>query len=248
MLSFISKESELKQNLTDFHVKQAGTRRLNLGCGNDYREGYVNVDMNAYHKTDLVSDVTWLESIEDCSCSEVVAQDVLEHIPRARATTALREWNRVLKVGGKLSLRVPSLSHLLGLLISPHRQSVQQQKNLIQCLYGTQGYEGDFHFNGFTEITLRHELGDAGFELADLRIIDEWMFEVDARKISHVTPAPMLRLVSDEEFIRAAYLQFLDRMPDSEGQAYYATILQKGIARESVIESLTGSSELSAKK
>lgn len=243
MFPFISRKSESKRNPTGVPAGQTGAPRLNLGCGNDYRDGYINVDMNASHKVDLVSDVTWLQAIEDCSCSEALAQDVLEHIPRARATTALREWNRVLRSGGKLVLRMPSLLHLLRILSSPDRQSVRDQKVLIQCLYGTQGYEGDFHLNGFTEITLRHELGEAGFEAADVRIVDDWMFEVEAHKVKHVVPAPILRLASDEEFIRAAYLQFLGRTPDPEGNEYYSSVLRKGIARESVIESLMGSDE-----
>jgi len=88
--------------------------RLNLGCGNDYREGWVNIDMNAdAHKVDLHSDVTLLKDVADQSCVEVLAQDVLEHIPRLRGMTALQEWNRVLCEGGWLTLRVPSLVHLL---------------------------------------------------------------------------------------------------------------------------------------
>jgi hypothetical protein len=217
--------------------------KLNLGCGNDYRIGYINVDTNAAHRVDLFSDVTSLEAIADCSCSEAVAQDVLEHIHRTRATTALREWNRVLELGGRLTLRMPSLLHLLGLLNCPSRQTAGEQKLLIQCLYGTQGYEGDFHFNGFTEITLRQELADAGFNVTNLSVVEDWMFECDARKVNHVPPDPMLRITLDAEFIGKAYGALLGRSPDPEGLNYYMSVLRNGIAREAVLESLRNSGE-----
>lgn len=218
-------------------------KKLNLGCGNDYREGYVNVDMNASHRVDLVSDVTWLKTIADRSCVEVLAQDVLEHIPRARGATALKEWNRVLENGGTLRLRVPSLIHLLGLLRDENRQSVQEQKQLIQCLYGTQGYEGDFHFNGYTEVTLRQDLLAAGFELTQLEIVDEWLFDAEARKVRHTAPDAVLRMASDEDFIAALYKTLLGRAPDPEGLAYYLAVLKNGITREAVQESVASSAE-----
>lgn len=218
-------------------------KKLNLGCGSDYREGYVNVDLNTSHRVDLVSDVTCLEAVADGSCVEVLAQDVLEHIPRARGATALKEWNRVLESGGILRLRVPSLIHLLGLLQDENRQSVQEQKQLIQCLYGTQGYEGDFHFNGYTEVTLRHELLVSGFELTQLKIVDEWMFDAQAHKLHHVAPDAVLRIASDADFIAALYKTLLGRAPDSDGLAYYLTVLKNGITREAVKESIASSEE-----
>lgn len=217
--------------------------RLNLGCGSDYREGYVNVDLNTAHKVDLVSDVTWLKDVADQSCTEILAQDVLEHIPRSRGATALCEWNRVLRQGGWLTLRVPSLVHLLGLLTDPERQEVGAQKQLIQCLYGTQGYEGDFHFNGYTEVTLRHDLSQAGFEMGALRVVDHWLFEADACKARHVAPDPVLRMASDTEFLDAAYQRLLGRAPDQEGADYYRSMLSQGIVREAVLESLASSDE-----
>lgn len=218
-------------------------KKLNLGCGNDYREGYVNVDMNTSHRVDLVSDVTWLKTIADGSCAEVLAQDVLEHIPRARGATALKEWNRVLERGGKLRLRVPSLIHLLGLLKDENRQSVQEQKQLIQCLYGTQGYEGDFHFNGYTEVTLRQELLTAGFELTQLKIVDEWLFDAEAHKVQHRAPDAVLHIAADEDFIASLFKTLLGRAPDPDGLAYYLAVLKNGITREAVQESIASSEE-----
>lgn len=224
-----------------------GALRLNVGCGFDHRPGYVNIDLHEEHEPDLVADATWLHPIADSSCTEVIAQDVLEHLPRAKGTTALYEWNRVLMPGGQLVLRIPSVLHLMGLLSDPRFSSVTEQQRLIQCLYGTQGYNGDFHLNGYTEVTLRHALADAGFEVGSIDIVDEWMFEVKACKASHVAPDTLLRANSDKEFIEQAYRQLFERDADSEGRAYFLKVLQSGIARESILESLRCSPEYTQK-
>ncbi len=55
--------------------------RLNLGCGWDLREGYLNVDVHDFHKPDLVADVTKLDMLPSGRYREIIAQDVLEHLP-----------------------------------------------------------------------------------------------------------------------------------------------------------------------
>lgn len=217
--------------------------KLNLGCGFDYREGYINVDLHHSHRVDLVCDVTWLKDIEDQSCSEAVAQDVLEHLPRAKVSTALREWNRVLKNDGRLMLRVPSLLDLLKLLAAKENQTYEQQTRLIHFLYGTQGYEGDFHLSGFTKLTLIRELEEAGFEVISVHIQHDWLLDVVARKVRHVSPAPLLRAATDAEFLEAAYPALLHRDIDPGGKDYYLQILASGIARETVMDILRESDE-----
>src|ERR1700733_3692290 len=114
--------------------------RLNLGCGFDHREGYLNVDINDFHHPDLVADVTDLHMLPDSSCQEIVAQDVLEHLPRTATIPALQEWNRLLDDGGLLRLRVPSVLDLAELLRAAEDQTIERQELLVQCLFGTQAY------------------------------------------------------------------------------------------------------------
>ncbi len=217
--------------------------KLNVGCGFDHREGYVNIDLHSHHKPDLVCEATWLKPIADLSCAEVVAQDVLEHMPRAACLTALQEWNRVLAMGGRLWIRVPSLRHLLHLLEDEGWQDYERQEHLIQCCYGTQVYVGDFHQNGFTEVTLKRLLADAGFAISSIGVRDAWLFEVEAKKVSHKPPDAILRLERDDDFLAAAYRAILGREPDPEGLVYYLRVIQSGVRRESVLTALSGSEE-----
>jgi len=79
---------------------------LNLGCGPDYRVGYVNVDYRHDVKTDLDSDLCefpwpW----ENDSVDDILMWHVLEHLPDTERT--LREIHRVLKLGGRFYGQVP---------------------------------------------------------------------------------------------------------------------------------------------
>lgn len=156
--------------------------RLNLGCGFDRREGYLNVDFQDFHGPDLVADVRRLGLLPSAYYDEVIAQDVLEHLPRTDIRATLVEWGRLLAPGGRLVLRVPDVLGLAKLLAA--RQTIEEQDVLLQCLFGTQAYTGDFHSFGFTELALRHYLAEAGFTVAELEHRDEWLFDAVAIRVA----------------------------------------------------------------
>jgi predicted SAM-dependent methyltransferase len=164
-------------------------RKLNLGCGFDLRDGYVNVDFQAFHKPDLVADVRELSMLPSGWFEEILAQDVLEHLPRLDTPKALVEWNRLLCVNGLLYLRMPNIVGLAELLVSPENADIENQTLLVQCLFGTQAYTGDWHLTGFTEPLVRHYLSEAGFEIVTMGSRDHWLFDVTAQKIRSVAPA-----------------------------------------------------------
>ncbi|TVP61801.1 MAG: methyltransferase domain-containing protein [Nodularia sp. (in: Bacteria)] len=157
-------------------------RKLNLGCGFDIRSGYLNVDFQDFHNPDLVADIKKLDMLPSDFYEEVVAQDCLEHFPRCDTEPALAEWSRLLKSGGILKLRVPDLVGLLELFLMESKQSVEDQKLLVQCMYGTQAYNGDWHLTGFTQILLEHYLQEAGFNQIQLERKDHWLFDVVCKK------------------------------------------------------------------
>ena len=222
----------------DALAARAAGLKLNLGCGFDIRPGLMNVDINDFHKPDLVSDITWLKPVADRSAGFVLAQDVLEHIRRDQCMTALHEWNRVMMDGALLVIRAPDVLALADMLRAPERSSPEAQAFVLHQLFGAQGYEGDFHFNGFTDITIRDNLAQSGFEIVSLRHKDEWLFEVLAKKVRHAPPDPMLRIESNDEFLDAAYRARLGREPDVGGKAFWRGRLESGTPREVVLAAL----------
>ena len=77
--------------------------RLNLGCGGDIRPGWVNHDRTMHEGTDVAWDlrhVPW--PIEDDTCDDVLARDVIEHLPDV--VPFMDECWRVLKPDGTLTI------------------------------------------------------------------------------------------------------------------------------------------------
>jgi len=166
--------------------------RINIGCGFDHRDGYLNLDFQDFHNPDLVADVRDLKMLPSDHYSEIVAQDVLEHLERAEVDPALVEWSRLLKVGGQIFLRVPDIMGVARLIAK--QATVDHHKTMLHALFGTQAYNGDYHHSSFTELTLRRSLYDAGFEISDLRPRDCIATKSDSLGEFDPGPLPLLSL------------------------------------------------------
>jgi len=87
---------------------------LNLGCGNKYMPGWVNVDLTNRDggKVDVNSDIRVLP-FEDNYADTVLANHVIEHFYRWEVEDILKEWFRVMKPGAKIILECPDLNKLI---------------------------------------------------------------------------------------------------------------------------------------
>ena len=223
-----------------FYFK-AFPRKLNLGCGFDIREAYLNVDLNDVHKPDLVADVCNLEMLPTGYYEEIVAQNVLEYIPRKETKRTLLEWNRLLKPNGILMLRVPNLSGLVSLFETKENQTVAKQEKLTECLFGTQKCDGDFRHTIFTEMLLEHYLNVTSFLDLGISIEDGWLFDVVAQKRNF---GELLDISDNYEFLVQTYRSILERDPDTGGLDHYLSEMEAGeTTREFIIENLLYSEE-----
>ena len=78
--------------------------KLNLGCSDDVRPGWINVDR--YPPADQIVDLEQLWPWSDSSIDEILAQDIIEHLYDKIHT--MNELWRVLKPGGKVEIQVPT--------------------------------------------------------------------------------------------------------------------------------------------
>ncbi|MET3806928.1 SAM-dependent methyltransferase [Nakamurella sp. UYEF19] len=148
-------------------------RRLNLGCGFDLRDGFLNVDFQDFHGPDLVGDVRDLAMLPSDTFDEIIAIDVLEHLPRSDTAAALTEWARLLRPGGTLELQMPDVVACGRFFVTHDNEA--DHKQMLGQLFGTQGYTGDFHLAGFSDIILAKALRGAGFHRTVIGTRDGWM-------------------------------------------------------------------------
>jgi SAM-dependent methyltransferase len=145
------------------------TVRLNLGCGDDRREDYANVDLRE-DVADVVCDVRKLEHWGDATVDEIVAEDLLEHFPATETNAILEEWARVLRPGGTLTVKVPNL-YLLARAIVAYADlgKFGAVACLVNNVYGGHrwGPDGawDQHHTGWVPVQLHDVLTMAGFEV-----------------------------------------------------------------------------------
>ena len=225
-------------------LQRFDSRKLNIGCGFDVRPGYINIDLQEFHKPDIVASVMDLGIIPANFADELVASDLLEHIGRQKTLGVLSEWNRVIKVGGKLWLRTTYLPGLLQRMRHEWFGDLASHKALINDCFSTQAYEGDFHFTAFTEKLMRFFIWAAGFEMTNLGVQDEWLFVVEAVKVKDLSFEDHIENIKpDGDFLEVLYRDILFREADGDGIASKIKLLSSGISRLEIVRGFLGSSE-----
>lgn len=125
-------------------------KTLNVGCGErtfkEYPAGYkcINIDERDLSNVDKVMDVRKLEFFDEYF-DYILASDIIEHFKISETKNILREWKRVLKVGGTIEFRMPNLK----IICKRYIDGEADTKHTSWLLYGGQGYSGNFHYVGF---------------------------------------------------------------------------------------------------
>lgn len=139
--------------------------RLNLGCGDERLDGFVNVDLRSDCHADVVADVTSLADYPDGSVEMIRAFDLLEHFPASRTCRILRCWWRLLRDDGELILKVPNLEALAAAFLATDEPRLRRV--LIRNIYGGHrwGPDGawDAHHTGWWPTEIEDVLADCGF-------------------------------------------------------------------------------------
>ncbi|MFT5692812.1 MAG: putative SAM-dependent methyltransferase [Oceanicoccus sp.] len=217
--------------------------KLNLGCGYDKRDGFINIDMDETPEPDILSDVSHLHMIATGSCEHILANDILEHLNRHKIPNTLKEWNRVLSISGTLEMTVPSLVDAVAMLAEKGEDDINFQKTMLQNIFGTQHYPGDFHHYSFTEQILRSLFSETGFTVQSLTVKDGWLFHVVAEKFEHQPIDAIYEIEDDSEFLESVFATYLLRHIDDRGMNKYSSLLAAGIPREAIIDMVLTSDE-----
>jgi predicted SAM-dependent methyltransferase len=82
---------------------------LNLGSGERYFPGWINIDSNPYCNADVVMDLTKGIDLPDETVDYIFNEDFLEHLDQASGKRFLENCHRILKPTGVMRLLTPNL-------------------------------------------------------------------------------------------------------------------------------------------
>jgi len=133
--------------------------KLHLGCGKrDFGDGWHHIDYVDYPHV-VSNDVTNLPYDND-SCDVIYASHLLEYFDRQEVIEVLKEWRRVLTVGGILRLAVPNFEVLSKL----YSERVITLDQVVGPLYGKWNDPPIYHKTTYDFDSLDKVLKDCGFK------------------------------------------------------------------------------------
>lgn len=222
------------------HVKSP--KKINIGCGYDKRPGFLNVDMDPACQPDVLVTGADLSQFERRAFDEMVAHDVLEHIPRAQTASALLEWADILQTEGTLSIRTSDVRAIVTLMNGQQTYAAHAVHTIF--MYGNQVHPGDWHHTGFTDLTLRVHLLSAGFEVLDMNTEDGWILVANAKKVADWTALDRDKNLNSKQFVEAACREALLREPEETFTDLWESWLESGAHnRRSLLKVLYTSDE-----
>ncbi|MFH1802091.1 MAG: methyltransferase domain-containing protein [archaeon] len=104
--------------------KKFNSKKLNLGSGNEYRVGWVNIDVDPRWKVDILADIEKGIPLKDNSIEEVFVKHVMEHIDPRKFEFVMSEIWRVCKKGARITIYCPYFSCSITYKTADHITSI----------------------------------------------------------------------------------------------------------------------------
>ena len=133
---------------------------LNIGSCDVRVDGAMNFDMNHGEVSPDVCGDTRQLPFKDESFKGVIAHHVLEHINDRHHKRVVFEWRRIIKEGGKISIKCPDFEGLCKHYVSNY---LGCKETWHQHIFGRQGFSGDTHLSGISREYLTELLFLFGF-------------------------------------------------------------------------------------
>jgi predicted SAM-dependent methyltransferase len=147
--------------------------KLHLGCGEQYLEGYRNIDLPQEDQTVIRSVADEFGHIDQlryavASIEEVRLHHVFEHFPRPVAIALVASWRSWLKPGGVLHVEVPDFVRTARAVLWPF-SSRQRRLVGIRHLFGSHEAPWAVHWEGWCEETLSAVYRICGIEPVEVK-------------------------------------------------------------------------------
>jgi predicted SAM-dependent methyltransferase len=97
-------------------------KMLNIGCGTDYKDGWINIDNNSdnnIEKLDLYWDLRYPLPFADNSVDLIFNEHFMEHLTIEESQRSIKDFMRVLKKGGVMRIAMPDLKYVIDFYNNP---------------------------------------------------------------------------------------------------------------------------------
>jgi predicted SAM-dependent methyltransferase len=115
-------ETDARRQVTKL-LKSRKLVMLNVGCGTDYKKGWINIDNNSdnnIEKLDLNWDLRNPLPFDDQTVDYIFHEHLIEHLTPEEGQKVTADLMRVLKPGGVLRIATPDLKEAVSLYLNPN--------------------------------------------------------------------------------------------------------------------------------
>lgn len=135
--------------------------KLNIGCGNDWRAGWVNIDHSPASAADKVMPAEALDLPDGCA-QEISAVHLIEHLGYFRTRYFLSECFRTLRPGGRLTIETPDIMKACAAFAGA--KGPEDREAQLGWIYGPET-AGMGHRYAFPEELLKELARRSGFDV-----------------------------------------------------------------------------------
>jgi predicted SAM-dependent methyltransferase len=146
-------------NKPEYPKLKGNKRYIHLGCGRVNHPDFINVDLALYPHIHHLSSVEKLPMFPNNFVDLTYVSHCLEHIPHPKIIFVLKEWLRVLKVGGVLRISVPDFE----IMVEIYQETKKDLTEIQGPLMGGQDSKWNIHGVVLDENYLTKLLKIAGF-------------------------------------------------------------------------------------
>ena len=154
-------------------MTQRGKRRklkLNIGCGTVRMRGYVGVDKFKTSAAQVVApahDLPYKPNTVDV----IFTSHMIEHLVPSELDAVLKEWKRVLRPGGTLTVRCPNFELYVREYLDASEDERHENPWLLRNIFGWRNKPGQFHYDGWSVGRFHRVMPAYGFTVASCKTV-----------------------------------------------------------------------------
>jgi predicted SAM-dependent methyltransferase len=166
----IQPNSNALEVLRQHNLIKSNTIKLHLGSGEQYLNGYVNIDFPPENHTvqtksraDAFANITQLSFSKE-TVDEVRSHHTFEHFDRQVALAMVCAWQEWLKPNGLLVIETPDLEESVKLFMDAN-MGYKEKQAVLRHVFGSHEASWAYHYDGWYEEKFRHVLSQLGFDI-----------------------------------------------------------------------------------